>query len=146
MWYGDDTVLQSPAIVNVDQEEGIYSYERQTAAEEAEDIYSTYRKAYSSKTDEFSAAETTVEMETIADDSYAIADECLNELWNLVKYNTDEARFTEILEEQRAWLAERDAAAEQSMEEAGTMAAVEGPLTKANMTMDRCETLLGYIE
>jgi uncharacterized protein YecT (DUF1311 family) len=146
MWYGDDTVLQSPVIVNVDQEEGIYSYERQTAAEEAEDIYSTYRKAYSSKTDEFSAAETTVEMETIADDSYAIADACLNELWTLVKYNTDEARFTEILEEQRAWLAERDTAAEQSMEEAGTMAAVEGSLTKANMTMDRCETLLGYIE
>jgi uncharacterized protein YecT (DUF1311 family) len=146
MWFGDDTMLQSPVIVNVDQEEGIYSYERQTAAEEAEDIYSTYYHAYLSKTDEFTAVVTTVEMETIADESFSIADECLNELWNLVKYNTDEARFAEILEEQRVWLAERDAAAEQSMEEAGTMAAVEGPLTKAYMTWDRCETLLGYIE
>jgi uncharacterized protein YecT (DUF1311 family) len=146
MWLGDDTVLQSPVIVNVDQEEGIYSSERQTAAEEAEDIYNSYYHAYSSKTDEFTAAETTVEMETIADESFSITDACLNELWNLVKYNTDEARFAEILEEQQVWLAERDAAAEQSMEEAGTMAAVEGPLTKAYMTWDRCDTLLEYIE
>jgi uncharacterized protein YecT (DUF1311 family) len=146
MWIGDNTVLQSPVIVNVDQEEGIYSYERLTAAEEAEDLYRTYKQAFDSKVDEFTAAETTVEMANIADDSYSIADNCLNELWNLVKYNTDEARFQEILEEQRAWLTERDAAAEQSMEEAGSMASVEGPLTKANMTMERCETLVNYLD
>jgi uncharacterized protein YecT (DUF1311 family) len=50
-----------------------------------------------------------------------------------------------MLEEQRAWLKERDAAAPLSTEDGGTLAAVDYAQTMAEMTMDRCKVLTKYL-
>lgn len=153
MWWitysvGDEEVLQTPVIVNVDQEEGIYSYKKESLAEEATEIYDSAKAYYDLAQEELAGSTTTAGMQVMADKSYDIADGCLNDLWDLIKENTEDAEFQAILEEQRAWLKERDAKAEASTEEeqGGSMASVDYALVRAELTMDRCSVLLEYLQ
>jgi uncharacterized protein YecT (DUF1311 family) len=145
---GEDSVLKSPVIVNKDQDEGMYSYDRLSAAEDAEISYKNYRESYDYWCGKNVDADTTMDMYIYTEKSYEVADECLNYLWNLIKYNTDEETFSNILEEQRAWLKERDEQAEQNRDswEGGSFAKVDYLDTMGTMTMERCEKLLEYIE
>jgi uncharacterized protein YecT (DUF1311 family) len=145
---GDDALLQTPVIVNEDEEYGIYSYERWSPVEEAEANYSTYKQSYDYWNDKLTEATTTGDMWMYANQSYKVADDCLNCLWNLIKYNTDDDTFQTILEEQRSWLKQRDEQATSNRDswEGGTFAKVDYQGTMATMTMERCETLLEYVK
>lgn len=145
---GEDDLLTTPVIVNEDQQEGMYSYERLSAAEEAQIGFDAMKSSYDAWMEKYTAAETTTEMRNCADQGYQEADDCLNDLWKLIKYNTDEETFQMILEEELAWLEERDAQAEESKAayEDGTLAEVAYLNTMGTLTLERCEELLEYIK
>ena len=142
---GSDT-LATPVIENVDQKEGIYSYERMSAAEEAESTYNNYLSIYNSHKDSLSSAATQTEMEEESRKMYDAADNCLNELWNLVKYNVSD--YDTVLNEQLAWISDKEAKADaaKSEYEGGSLANTVYNQTAAEMTMDRCKELLDLLK
>ena len=78
---------------------------------------------------------------------YDISDSCLNEIWNLVKYNTSEEKFNEILAEQRKWIADKEAAGNEILEQNdGSSAQMDRSQIMAELTMERCEELADYLK
>ena len=69
-------------------------------------------------------------------------------MWNLIRYNVPAETYTVILEEQREWIAVKEAKAEEILEEygGGTFAPVDVNDTLAQMTIERCEELIGYLK
>ena len=59
------------------------------------------------------SASTQQEMNEITAQMYQNSDDSLNEIWHIVKYNSDETEFVRILEEQKSWITEKEAEAEQ---------------------------------
>ena len=88
-----------------------------------------------------------MEMLDNASDRFKLADDLLNNLWILIKYNTDEAEFEKILNEQREWLKQRDQKADEAADswEGGSFAPVDVADTKAEMTMERCKELVDIL-
>lgn len=142
-----DTVLDAPAIVNEPQQYGIYSCERQSAKEEAEMVYHSCQDSYDYYLETVQDAYTTMEMFENADCRYQVADDCLNDLWRILKYNVSEERFQTILEEQREWVKQKEAAGEEAAAEfeGGTFAPVSRMDIMAGETLKRCGVLLEYI-
>lgn len=91
---------------------------------------------------------TIAEMVEYSATMYELSDECLNYIWRLIRYNVEEDVFNEILAEQREWIAEKEAAAEEAgaAYEGGSLAAVSYNNVLATMTIERCEELIGYLE
>ncbi|MBQ2406665.1 MAG: DUF1311 domain-containing protein [Lachnospiraceae bacterium] len=139
----DADTLSIICIENVEQEEGIYSYERLSASESALDYYNSAKNSYEELITDCQNANTTMEMLDNASDRFKLADDLLNDLWILIKYNTDEAEFEKILNEQREWLKQRDQKADEAADswEGGSFASVDFADTKAEMTMERCKEL-----
>lgn len=140
--------LDNLALVNVAENQGIASSERISAKKEAEGFYNTTENSYEYYSDMLSEALTTADMVEITSSQVRISDDCLNNIWRVIKYNTDEAEFNKILEEQRQWLKDRDAKAQESADEydGGSFASVAYNDTYASATMERCKKLLEYIE
>ena len=144
---GDGPTLDTPIIVNEDQQEGIYSYERLSPAEEAQTIYNSSLESYEQYTKEISAADTQGDMNELSNAQYEVADDCLNQLWDIIKNHTDEATFEPILEEQRQWIKEKEEKAQAAADECegGSLGTFLYSDTLASMTMDRCKELLDII-
>ena len=86
-------------------------------------------------------------MDDYAMQMYDISDSCLNEIWNLVKYNTSEEKFNEILTEQRKWIADKEAAGNEILDQNdGSSAQMDSSLKMAELTMERCEELADYLK
>lgn len=137
--------LERLALVNDDQ--GICSYERMSAKEEAQSLYDGAKQSYDAYNEELVNAVTTAEMTEITSAQAKAVDEVLNSLWILVKYNTDESTFEKILAEQRQWIADKEEALDQySPEVNGSLWAVDYNEEWARLTLDRCEELLNYIQ
>ena len=152
-WANDDSedgtqdTLTIPVIVNEKMEYGIYSYKRQTPYEEAKSTLNTYQASYEAAEEELQKATIQSRMDDCAMQMYDISDSCLNEIWNLVKYNTSEEKFNEILDEQRKWIADKEAAGNEILEQNGGSAAqMDSTLIMADLTMERCEKLLEYLK
>lgn len=143
----DADTLSIICIENVEQEEGIYSYERLSASESALDYYNSAKNSYEELITDCQNANTTMEMLDNASDRFKLADDLLNDLWILIKYNTDEAEFEKILNEQREWLKQRDQKADEAADswEGGSFAPVDFADTKAEMTMERCKELVDIL-
>lgn len=146
--YNNESETELTMIVIVDEknEYGIYSYPRPDPLEDARMTFNTYKDSYDYYVDKLSEAETTVEMAEYAETMYENCDSCLNYIWNLVKNNVEEDKFNEILEEQREWIAQKEARAEEIISEGGSMAAVDCNQFMAELTMERCEKLIGYLD
>ena len=138
--------LENMALVNVNENQGITSSTRMTPKEDAESTYNTYKESYDYYAGLLSEAATTVDMVDATSNQIRVSDECLNYIWRLIKYNTDEATFNKALEEQRQWLKDRDASAERATAEhlGGSQATVDYNDIYATMTMERCKELLKY--
>jgi len=138
--------LENLALVNVNENQGITSYTRMTPKEDAESTYNTYKESYDYYAGLLSEAATTADMVEATSNQIRVSDECLNYIWRLIKYNTDEATFNKALEEQRQWLKDRDASADRATAEhlGGSQAAVDYNDIYATMTMERCKELLKY--
>lgn len=144
----DETELTMVSIADETNGYGIYSYKRLNPLEDAQMTYNTYKESYDYYNDLLEDANSTLEMNEYSQTMYEFSDECLNYIWNLIKYNTDEEAFEEILEEQRVWISEKEEKIEEIKEEYHG-ATLQGPtinITLAQMTMERCEELIEYLE
>ena len=143
---GDE--LNMIAIVDETNEYGIYSYDRLSPLEDAQTTFNSYKDSYGYYGNMLSEASTTPEMVEYTGRMYEMSDECLNYIWNLIRYNVDEEKYNEILTEQRVWIAEKEAKAEADREEfgGGTFAPVIYNDTLATLTMERCEELIEYLK
>ena len=147
MWNDDEETLSGICLENVDQEEGIYTYVRDNYKDEAASLYDSTQTSYDYYLGQVEECESTADYVSNAAERYKIADKCLNNLWNLIKYNFSEDDFNEILDEQRTWneQKESDAAVYDNQEEYGTWGQVDKYDSLAEATMDRCKALLDYI-
>jgi len=143
----DESALSMPMLANVTTEDAFYSYERETPYEEATSLLSSYQNSYDELETLTQQATTQGDMNLLAQKMYENSDTCLNSIWNLVRYNTDEDEFTTILEEQRTWIAQKEAAKESIYAEwgggSGEPLAEYSALTE--MTMERCKVLTEYL-
>ena len=143
----NDTELTLPIIVNEAEELGIYSYKRSTPSEEARSLYDDCKTAYDDLNTKLTAASTQQEMNTCAGEMYTTTDDCLNQLWQLLKDNVPEDKYQEILKEQLQWINEKEAAADKIRQENdGSSSEMQASLDLAARTLARCEDLLTYIQ
>lgn len=143
-----DTELTMTVIENKVYGHGIYSYDRMPALEDARMTYNTYKESYDYYSNKLSNANTTLEMVKYTATMYEYSDDCLNYIWNLIRYNVEESKYQEILKEQREWIQEKENAAKESadMYEGGSFAAVAYNDVLARMTIERCAQLIEYLE
>lgn len=143
---GDESTLSMPVIADAATGDAFYSYEREAPSTEATTLLEACRSSYGELEEKLQQATTQGDMNTYAERMYETADDCLNSLWILVKYNTDEQAYAAILEEERAWIDRKEATEESIRAEwgggSGEPLAVYAELAK--MTMERCETLAKY--
>lgn len=144
MTNAEETELSMVVIVGVDSELACYSMERLPALEAAEMKYNTYKESYDYFAKQLeTVAVTTLDMSLYSGKMYENSDECLNYIWNLVRYNVNKETYEKILAEQREWIAEKEKkASEFDMETGGTLAAVECNMVLGDMTMERCKELV----
>ena len=141
-----ETELTMTIIVDEKNEYGIYSYQRPEPLEDANMIFDTYKNSYDYYENKCLEAETTVEMAVCTESMYKVSDDCLNYIWNLIKYNVDEDKFDAILSEQQEWIAQKEKQAEEITSEGGSMATVDCNRIMAELTMERCKELIAYLE
>ena len=136
-------------IVNEPEEIAMYAYpsDAQTPYEEASQTLQDYKKQYEELEKRLQKETIQSRMNDCATQMYDVSDTCLNEIWSLVKNNTGEEKFNEILNEQRKWIAEKEAAGDEIMKNNdGSSAQMDSSLKMADLTMERCEELLKYLE
>ncbi len=143
-----DTVLTMLIIVDEENGYGICSYERLSALDEATMYYNSYKESYDYYTELLQEAYTTMEMVDNASRRYEIADECLNILWDIVRYEVEGEEYDKLLNEQREWIKEKEEQAQANADEweGGSGASVAYYDTLADMTMERCEELFEYLK
>lgn len=143
-----DAELTMIAIVDKENGYGIYSYERFSPLEDAQMTFHMYQDSYHYYSDKLSEAYTTAEMVEYSGRMYEYSDECLNYIWNLIRYNVEEDKYSVILDEQRQWIVNKENSGEEAMAEyeGGSLAMVNYNSTLASLTIERCEELIEYLK
>lgn len=143
-----ETQLTMIIIVDETNGYGIYSLDRLSPLEDAQMTLNSYKESYEYYESKLSEAGTTLEMVECTGVMYRFSDECLNYIWNLIRYNVEEEKFDTILSEQRAWITEKETKAQEAADQhkGGSMAAVDYNEMLAELTMKRCEELVEYLK
>lgn len=143
-----DTELTMMSIVNAPEQEGIYSYERMEPLEEAQQMLESAKESSEYWLQKLDTAESQIEINQIAQARYEAVDGCLNGVWNLIKYNTDEAMFETIRNEQREWISYKENEAKQAAAEygEGSMATAVSYDKLTELTQARMEELVAYLK
>lgn len=143
-----DEELTAIAIADEANGYGVYSYDRPEPLEDARMTFDSYKESYDYYGDMLSAANMTLDMVEYSGIMYELSDECLNHIWNLIRYHVEKEQYSKILAEQRTWIAEKEAKAEEARAEyaGGSLAPVNYNMTLASLTMKRCEELIAYLE
>ncbi len=148
-YYNDsDTVLTMLIIVDEENGYGICSTERLSAVEDAAMYYSSYKESYDYYTRLAAETTSTAEMVDNAKRRYEVADDCLNYLWDIIRYCLDEEAFMKLQSEQREWVSQKEEQAQANADEwgGGSGAPVVYYDILADLTMQRCGELLEYIK
>lgn len=87
------------------------------------------------------------DMNTLSSEIYQVWDGALNELWKNLKLTLDENTWNRLLEEQRAWIAEKEAEVKQAGEEVGggSLAPLVANQRAAKLTRERVYELASYL-
>lgn len=136
-------------IVIVNEEEGLaaVSVNRFTPAEDAQTTYDSYMQSFEYWADKLAnEAQTTLDMTIYSEKMYEAGDDCLNELWKLIRYNVPEDRYAELLKEQQAWITEKEEKGKKAAEVGGSLAKVDANMILAQLTMERCAKLVEYLQ
>ena len=90
---------------------------------------------------------TQADMNTFSEEIYQVWDGVLNDLWKTLKSTLDESNWNNLLEEQRAWIAEKEAEVKQAGEEVGggSMAPLVASQRAAKLTRERVYELASYL-
>lgn len=149
MWDIDSKeYLEHPVIADQVDELAFSSAERQKPYEEAKQELDVYQSSYDALGEKMQELTSQGDMNLCAGKMYENSDRCLNRIWNLVRYNTDENKFDKILEEQRKWIAEKEAEKQRITNDwdGGSGKDLDLYTVLADMTMKRCRELVGYLE
>ena len=125
--------------------EKVIDYDVQTKLSEAEK-----RAAVLEKKLKDDSSLTQADMNDLAYEVYMVWDDTLNELWQALKESLDEETFDSLLEEQRAWITEKEREVKQAGEDAGggSLAILVSNQRAAKLTKERVYKLaihLGYV-
>jgi len=153
MWVRDynqsESELTMIVIADGKNELAAASVERFTPAEDARMTYSSYKESFDYYEEKLTnEAQTTVDMAIYSGKMYEVSDDCLNELWNLIRYNVPEDRYAELLKEQRAWIKEKEGKAQEISDAyaGGSLAGVDVNIILAQLTIERCAKLVEYLQ
>ena len=142
----EDTELPFYALNNEAKEEGFAGYDIVVNVKETFQRTKEYTAILeqSINNDPLSQAELNEKSQYM----YEEWDYVLNELWRVLKRTLDVDRMSELTEEQRAWIAEKDqAVADAGAEfEGGSMQPMAENLRAAEMTKERVNELMEYLE
>ena len=110
---GNEEVKESNGSQTVESEKDL-----NTETDELEDYIASVKKQsdsikYSLENDEL----TQFEMNEKSQELYELWDDALNELWSKVKSSSSEEEFSKLLDEQRAWIAQKEKSAEEAGKE-----------------------------
>lgn len=146
--YEDETELTALTIADETNGYGMPSFERMAPLEDAQMTLNNYKESYEYYSEKLSSAETTMDMVNYTGTMCELSDDCLNYIWNLIRYNVAKEEFDAILNEQRAWITEKETKAQEAANEyeGGTIATVNYNSVLADMTMTRCEELVEYLK
>lgn len=136
------------ALVDETNEYGMYSHDRAEPFEDAQMSLESCKESYDYYSGKLSQAMTTAEMIEYSGAKYEICDECLNYIWNIIRYNVEKDQYDAILTEQREWISEKETKAKEARAEyeGGSLAAVVYNNTLATLTLERCEELIEYLK
>lgn len=115
------------------------------------EAYTNFRDRLDDLQDEYADAipgGNTGEMVQNSSDLYKRCDDLLNEIYQHIKANMDSDSFAILREDEREWIKERDAKAEDDASD-WVGGSGYGPIYTASLiesTLDRCEFLMGYVE
>jgi len=153
LWVRDynqsESELTMIVIVDEKKELAAASVKRLTPAEDAKITYNTYKESYDYYVEKLTnEAQTTLDMAIYSGKMYEVSDECLNYLWNLIRYNVPQDSYVELLEEQRAWLTEKEELGKEIADAyaGGSLSGVSVNDALAQLTMERCAKLLEYLQ
>ena len=114
---------------------------------EAQGIYNSLLNYNDELEQQLQSASTQQEMNEITAQMYQNSDDSLNQIWHIVKYNSDETEFAQILEEQKSWITEKEAEAEQiRAANNGSSAEMDVNIKLNDLTEERCRELLEYLK
>ena len=136
-------------LVNESNQLAAASASRPAPSEDAKRTYVTYKESFDYWEGKLTnEAQTTLDMVMYSGKMYEVSDECLNYLWNLIRYNVSEDRYEELLKEQRAWITEKEAKGNEAADayEGGSLAKVDVNIILAQLTIERCVKLLEYLQ
>ncbi|MBP3569250.1 MAG: DUF1311 domain-containing protein [Lachnospiraceae bacterium] len=152
MWVRDynqsESELTMIVIADEKNELAAASLNRLAPLEDAQMNYNFYKESFDYYAGKLAnEAQTTLEMVEYSGKMYELSDECLNYIWNLIRYNVSEDRFAEILKEQRAWIKEKEEKAKEAADAyaGGSFASVSANDMLAQLTIERCAVLLEYL-
>lgn len=153
LWVRDynqsESELTMIVIADEKNELAAVSVNRLAPAEDAQMTYNTYKESFDYYADKLTnEAQTTLDMAIYSGKMYELSDDCLNYLWNLIRYNVPKDRYSEILEEQRAWIKEKEEIGKEIADvyAGGSLAGVSVNDALAQFTMERCAKLLEYLQ
>lgn len=152
MWIGmaneSETELTMIVLADERNECGIFSYDRGDPYLDAKGILDDYIVSNEEISEQLAKATTQGEMNMYAAQLDENSDKCLNSIWSVLRYSMDTEQFQKILEEQRAWIADKEAKTNEfnnNRDELGSMGPMDYHLEIADMTMERCEELVAYL-
>ena len=141
-----ETELTMTVIVNEPNEYAMYSFDRPAPVDEAQGIYNSLLCYNEELEQELQNATTQQQMDDITAQMFRNSDDSLNRIWHIVKYNSDETEFAQILEEQKSWIIEKEAAAEEIRAVDGSLAEMDVNIRLNDLTEERCRVLLEYLK
>ena len=126
----------------LDSTESPSQYDVQQTLEDAEKEASAFQRKLMED-----ASLNQADMNTLSGEIYQVWDGVLNELWKNVKSTLDEEKWDNLLEEQRTWIAEKEAAVKQAGEEVGggSLAPLVANQRAAKLTRLRVYELASYL-
>jgi len=144
-----ESELTMVVIADEKKELAAASVNRPAPAEEAQMAYDSYKESFEYYEEKLTnEAQTTLDMAIYSEKMYEVSDDCLNKLWNLIRYNVPEKKYSELLEEQRAWIKEKEEKGKEAADAyaGGSLAGVNANEVLAYLTIERCAKLLEYLQ
>jgi uncharacterized protein YecT (DUF1311 family) len=88
------------------------------------------------------------DMNILSGEIYVIWDDLLNELWGILKENLDQETMDKLLQEQRAWIVDKEAAVKEAGAQfaGGSMAPLAANQKAAELTKARVQVLAEYLK
>lgn len=141
-----ETELPFYGLYNVKEETGFssYSYDRPDASEQMEKILEEAEAKADELEQELQNAQSQGDLNTISGEIYVVWDDALNAIWGILKENMDEESMKKLTEEERGWIAEKEAAAQEAGAEVegGSMYAMVVNQKAAELTKERAYELV----